>query len=67
MKNKEAISNLLYETLDSPYCDNCRFSIDDPFEYCCDCHRKYINWAVARHTCDELAETIILMEEKEND
>ena len=34
--------------------------LDDNFYYHCeDCHRKSMNWSVARPICDELAERII--------
>lgn len=58
--NKEAISKLIYKTLNYAYCDNCKFADNNDFNFCCeDCHRKNNNWAVARYTCDELAEKII--------
>ena len=59
-KNKEAISNLIYKAFDDIYCDNCRYDDTDNFYYHCeDCHRKVMNWSVARSACDDLAERII--------
>lgn len=59
-KTKEAISNLIYKTFDYIYCDNCRHDNEDSnYYYCTDCHRKAMNWSVARSTCDDLAERII--------
>lgn len=59
-KYKEAISDLIYNTLDNIYCDNCRYEDMDNFYYHCeDCHRKAMNWSVARQVCDELAEEIV--------
>ena len=59
-KNKEAISNLIYKAFDDIYCDNCRYDDTDNFYYHCeDCHRKAMNWSVARSACDDLAEMII--------
>ena len=55
-KTKEAISDLIYETFDDIYCYNCRY---DNYYYCADCHRKAMNWSVARSACDDLAERII--------
>lgn len=57
---KKAISKLIFETLNYAYCDNCKFEDNDVFNFCCEnCHRKAINWSVARHTCDDLAERIL--------
>lgn len=59
-KTKEAISNLIYEAFSNIYCDNCRYNDTDNFYYHCeDCHRKAMNWSVARSACDDLAERII--------
>lgn len=59
-KNKETISNLIYETFDNIYCDNCRHdNVDGVYYYCGNCHRKAMNWSVAHSTCDDLAERII--------
>ena len=59
-KNKEAISNLIYKAFYDIYCDNCRYDDTDNFYYHCeDCHRKAMNWSVARSACDDLAERII--------
>lgn len=59
-KNKKTISNLIYETFDSIYCDNCRHdNVGGVYYYCDDCHRKAMNWSVARSACDDLAERII--------
>ena len=59
-KSKEAISNLIYNTFDDIYCDNCRYDDMDNFYYHCEnCHRKAMNWSVARQVCDELAEEIV--------
>ena len=55
--NKEVISDLLYEELDYIYCHNCRYR--DEEGWCDNCYRKYMDWAIARHTCDELAAEII--------
>lgn len=58
-KTKEAISDLIYKTFDDIYCDNCRYAGDE-YTYCCeDCHRKAMNWGVARSVCDDLAEKIL--------
>lgn len=54
-KTKEAISNLIYKAFDDIYCDNCRY--DD--YHCEDCHRKAMNWSVARPACDDLAGRIL--------
>lgn len=60
---KEKISELIYETLDYMYCDNCRYSSEktDKSKYnpCEDCYRKMNGWAVAKGTCDRLAEKIL--------
>ena len=62
MKTEKEISDLIYETLDYMYCDNCRYNteeIEDEGDYPCeDCYRKYNNWAVSRSTCDSLAQRI---------
>lgn len=59
-KIKEAISNLIYKTFGNIYCDNCRYDDTDNFYYLCeDCHRKAMNWSVARSTCDDLAGRIL--------
>lgn len=59
-KTKEEISNLIYETFSNIYCDNCRYDDTDNFYYHCgDCHRKAMNWSVARPACDDLAERIM--------
>lgn len=55
--SKEAISDLLYEKLDYIYCDNCRYRSED--NWCDSCYRKYMDWGIARYTCDELAEEIM--------
>jgi len=62
-KTKEVISNLIYETFGDIYCNNCRYddmAIEDSNYYHCEnCHRKAMNWSVARSACDDLAERII--------
>lgn len=59
-KTKEAISDLIYKTFDNIDCDNCRYDyIDNYYYHCEDCHRKAMNWSVARHVCDNLAEKIL--------
>ncbi len=54
---KEAISDLIYKELGYIYCDSCRYR--DEEGWCDSCHRKYMDWGIARYTCDELAERII--------
>ena len=62
-KTKEAISNLIYKTFNNIYCDNCRYNNtaieDSNYYYCENCHRKAMNWSVARSICDDLAERIL--------
>lgn len=63
MNNKEAISNIIYETLDYMYCDNCRsaFEIDEnDKKWGCEfCYRKYNGWGISRAVSDALAEKIM--------
>ena len=57
---KQEISNLIYDTFDYIYCNNCRYADMNNFYYHCEyCHRKSMIWSVARPVCDELAERII--------
>lgn len=59
-KAKETISNLIYDTFNYIYCDNCRYDdMDNNYYHCEECHRKAMNWSVARSVCDDLAERIM--------
>ena len=55
MMNKEEIVNLLYIELGDIYCYNCRHQGED----CEDCHRKYMDWAIRKETCEQLAGRIV--------
>lgn len=56
---KDKIIELLMNELCYAYCDNCKGGeLDEPDNYCDDCHRKSQNWALAEHTAKELANTI---------
>lgn len=66
-KQEQTISDLLYESLDYMYCDNCRFNFEISEEEaikeygywgCEDCHRKYNGWGISRNACDILVEKI---------
>ena len=63
MTKQEAISNIIYDSLNYMYCDNCRYNSeigeDDPTWSCDDCHRKYNSWGVSRAISDELASKIL--------
>ena len=57
---KEEISNLLYEQLNSVYCDNCRGDFnDDGNDYCEYCHRKSMNQGISKGEADRLADVIM--------
>ena len=56
---KNEISDIIYDELDYVYCTNCRYASKDPYDYCDDCHRKYMGWSVARAECDKIADKII--------
>lgn len=68
MNNKEVISNILYETLDHMYCNNCRCAseIDEnDEEWGCEfCHRKYNGWGISRAVSDALADKIVNIGDK---
>lgn len=61
---KKQIIELIYNTLDYMYCDNCRFGseIDSdtvPESGCEDCYRKYNGWGISKKESTELTENII--------
>lgn len=60
MNSKEKIVNILMNTLNYCYCDNCKYSDDNIYgdQFCESCHRKYQNWALAEHTAKDLASVI---------
>lgn len=55
---KNLISNILHTDLNYAYCDNCGTREIDK-DGCEDCHRKYQNWCLAKHTSDDLADKIL--------
>lgn len=57
---KDKIAELLMMEFCSIYCWNCRYNDDDDDEYCnCeDCHRKYMNWSISKHTADRISTNI---------
>lgn len=57
VKTKEEIIKILMEQLNYAYCDNCKDNIDG--ENCDDCHRKYINWSLAEHEAERIANMIL--------
>ena len=61
---QDDIANIIYNTLNYMYCDNCRFDSeiqeDDSDEWCCDdCHRKYNGWGISMYTSNEIAKEIL--------
>ena len=54
---KEKITNIIYEELSYIYCYNCRGN--DNEDFCEDCHRKYMNWAIAKPTAEGIANKIV--------
>jgi hypothetical protein len=57
MKSKEEIAMILYDNLDSVYCNTCDSQEND--EYCDECHRKAMNWAISKEFAERLAEKIL--------
>lgn len=56
---QKRISQIIYDSLDYMYCDNCRYNSEIEEENSCeDCHRKYNGWAVSRSECNWLARAI---------
>ena len=55
---KSKISQLLIDTLNYAYCDNCG---KGERKESCDCYRKYQEWELASHTANTLAEKILVM------
>lgn len=53
----ELISNLIYDRLDSVYCDNCRYV--NGAHICENCNRKQMNWGISYRACDALAREIV--------
>lgn len=70
-EKKNAISTMIYESLNYMYCDNCRFNYEIKEEDCeegmygCeDCHRKYNGWGISREEANRLAKQIMELENK---
>lgn len=57
--NIEKAIKILTDELNYAYCDNCWFAEDETFKGCDDCHRKYQNWALAKHTAEEIINKIL--------
>lgn len=62
---RNLISNIIYNTLDYAYCDNCRFDSeqrandeDERYFSCENCHRKYSSWEVSRAVANMIAKEI---------
>lgn len=61
--DKQRISDIIYNTVDYMYCDNCRYHIEMNGEWnennpCYDCVRKENGWAISRAESDQLASKI---------
>ena len=57
--NKEKAIKILTDELNYAYCDNCWFAEDETFKGCDDCHRKYQNWALAKHSAEKIINKIL--------
>lgn len=73
MKTEKQIIDLLMDTLDYAYCDNCRYNDKKEIEKwhkenegkydadspCEDCHRKYQQWALSKKVAKDLTRKIL--------
>lgn len=66
-KQEQKIAEIIYETLDYMYCDNCRFNSEISEKDCdesgniygCeDCHRKYNGWGISMAASEDLVRKI---------
>lgn len=51
--SKQKVSEILHNTLNYAYCDNCDNNGQE-----CDCNRKGQEWSLSKATADKLAEKI---------
>ena len=64
---KEEIVNLLYNALDMPYCDTCRFNYESDeiskadFDYyaCDECNRRSMGWKISKDFCEDIADEVL--------
>ena len=61
---QDDIANIIYNTLNYMYCNNCRFNSEikesDSDEWNCDeCHRKYNGWGVSMQESNRIAKEIL--------
>ena len=58
---EEKIKEILINNLCYCYCDNCEYGNWDKYQddQCEDCHRKYQNWALAKHSAEEIINKIL--------
>lgn len=68
-EKKNAIANMIYDSLDHMYCDNCRFNseikesdCEEGMYGCEDCHRKYNGWGISKKEANRLAKQIMEIE-----
>lgn len=60
-KEQKMISQIIQNTLDYAYCDNCRYNkeirskTEEDDNPCEDCHRKYNQWGVSKKVANSIA------------
>lgn len=57
MSTKEKIANIIWESLDNPYCYNCRNA--EGSNRCEDCNRKRMMWQISEAESDRIADRIV--------